>query len=230
MATGSGVIFQGETVPRIIEKPAVVKVKICGITTLEDALTAVDAGADALGFVFFTESPRHIFPEEAAAIIRHLPPFVQTIGLFVNEELETVNDTADRCGLDIVQLHGVEPPEYCDRVTRRIIKAFRVKDITCLEPMNAYRTAAFLLDAWSPSAHGGTGITFNWEIAACAAQANRIILAGCLTAGNVAAAIKQVRPYGVDVSSGVESAPGRKDVAKLREFIRKAKETYLEIP
>ncbi len=224
MATGSGTIFSGETTPRTVAMPALVKVKICGITNLEDALTAVDAGADALGFVFFKESPRHIFPEEAAAIIRHLPPFVQTIGLFVNDTLENVNDTANRCGLDIIQLHGEEPPEYCDQVTRRVIKAFRVRDITCLEPMSTYRVAAFLLDAWSPSAHGGTGITFNWEIAACAAQSSRIILAGGLSSGNVAAAIEQVHPYGVDVSSGVESAPGRKDAYKLREFIRRAKE------
>lgn len=224
MATGSVGILAGEATPRLYEAPAMVKVKICGITNLEDALTAIDAGADALGFVFFKESPRHVFPEEAEAIIRHLPPFVQTIGLFVNEELECVNETADSCGLDIIQLHGDEPPEYCNAIARRIIKAFRVRDITCLEPMNAYRASAFLLDAWSPSAYGGTGITFNWEVAACAARSSRVILAGGLTADNVAAAIEQVRPYGVDVSSGVESSPGRKDADKLREFIRKVKE------
>src|SRR6185369_16094106 len=169
-----------------------IKVKICGITNLEDALMAIDAGADALGFVFFKESPRHVFPEQAAAIIRRLPPFVQTVGLFVNESLETVNETVDQCGLDVVQLHGDETPAYCDAVKRRIIKAFRIKSITCLEPMKDYRTAAFLLDAWSPTAQGGTGRTFNWEVATCAAQTNRIILAGGLTVDNVAAAIAQV--------------------------------------
>lgn len=200
-----------------------VKVKICGITCLDDALVAVDAGADALGFVFFAKSPRHVFPEQAAAIIRRLPPFVQTVGLFVDEPLKMVNETADLCGLDIVQLHGSESPEYCDAVARRVIKAFRVRDITCLEPMNSYRTAAFLLDAWSPTAHGGTGRTFNWEVASCAAQVNRIILAGGLTPDNVAEAIQQVRPYGVDVSSGVEFSPGKKDGRKLADFIANAK-------
>jgi phosphoribosylanthranilate isomerase len=201
-----------------------IKVKICGITNLEDALTAIDAGADALGFVFHPQSPRHVFPEQAAAIIRHLPPFVQTVGLFVNDPLDQVNATADLCGLDLVQLHGEEKPGYCDSVRRRVIKSFRVKDITSLEPMRDYRVAAFLLDAWSPAAHGGTGRTFNWEIAACAAQSNCIILAGGLTPLNVAEAVRQVRPHAVDVSSGVESGPGKKDANKIREFIRLAKE------
>ncbi|MDR3581542.1 MAG: phosphoribosylanthranilate isomerase [Oryzomonas sp.] len=200
-----------------------IKVKICGITNLEDALTAVDAGADALGFVFHPKSPRHVFPEQAAAIIRHLPPFVQAVGLFVDEPLDMVNATADQCGLDLVQLHGVEKPGYCDSVRRRVVKTFRVKDITSLEPMRDYRVAAFLLDAWSPAAHGGTGQTFNWEIAACAAQSNRIILAGGLTPGNVAEAVRKVRPYSVDVSSGVESGPGKKDSRKIVDFISNAK-------
>ena len=199
------------------------KVKICGITTLEDALLSIQAGADALGFVFFPNSPRHIFPEEAATIIKHLPPFVQTIGLFVNEASDIVNSTADECGLDLVQLHGEESPEYCDSITRRIIKAFRVKNITSLEPIKNYRVSACLLDAWSPAAHGGTGRTFNWEFASCAAHSGKIILAGGLNPGNVAEAIKHVHPYGVDVSSGVESVPGKKDPDKVREFIRNAK-------
>ena len=200
-----------------------IKVKICGITNLEDALTAIDAGADALGFVFHPQSPRHVFPEQAAAIIRHLPPFVQTIGLFVDESLDMVNATADQCGLELIQLHGMEKPGYCDSVRRRVIKSFRVKDITSLEPMRDYRVAAFLLDAWSPAAHGGTGQTFNWEIAACAAQSNRIILAGGLTPENVAEAVRKVRPYGVDVSSGVESGPGKKDSRRIFDFISNAK-------
>jgi phosphoribosylanthranilate isomerase len=112
-----------------------VKVKICGITTLEDALTAVDAGADALGFVFYPASSRHIFPEQAARIICNLPPFVQTVGLFVNEELATVTSIADQCGLDIIQLHGDESPAYCAAIRRRVIKAFRVKDTTTLEAL-----------------------------------------------------------------------------------------------
>jgi phosphoribosylanthranilate isomerase len=202
-----------------------IKVKICGITNLEDALLAVEAGADALGFVFYKESPRHIFPEQAAVIIRQLPPFVQTVGLFVNEALDTVNETAVQCGLDIIQLHGDESPEFCAAVRRRVIKAFRVKDFTCLDSMKDYRAAAFLLDAWSPIAQGGTGLTFNWEVAAGAAQTNCIILAGGLTPDNVADAILQVRPYGVDVSSGVESKPGKKCREKMTTFIHAAKHT-----
>ncbi len=207
-----------------------IKVKICGITNLEDALTAIDAGADALGFVFHPKSPRHVFPEQAAAIIRHLPPFVQTVGLFVDEPLDMVNATVDQCGLDLVQLHGVEKPGYCDSIRRRVIKTFRMKDITSLEPMRDYRVAAFLLDAWSPAAHGGTGQTFNWEIAACAAQSNRIILAGGLTPGNVAEAVRKVRPYGVDVSSGVESGPGKKDSCRIVDFISNAKSALVRVP
>lgn len=204
-----------------------VKVKICGITSLTDALLALDAGADALGFVFHPASPRNVSPELAADIIRRLPPFVQTIGLFVNEPLGRVNGTADACGLDIIQLHGDEPPPFCAAVRRRVIKALRVRDESSLTPMASYRVSAFLLDAWSPRAHGGTGTTFNWDVAANIADQERIILAGGLTVDNVAEAIRRVRPYGVDVSSGVESAPGIKNQDKIREFIRKAKEIPL---
>ncbi|MFH1027740.1 MAG: phosphoribosylanthranilate isomerase [Pseudomonadota bacterium] len=200
-----------------------IKIKICGITNIEDALAAVEAGADALGFVFYNKSPRNISPDQAALLIRRLPPFVQTVGLFVNEELEVVNGIADRCGLDIVQLHGDESPAYCSGVRRRLIKAFRVKDETCLDLINDYDVAACLLDAWSPTAYGGTGKTFNWEIAAAAAASKRIILAGGLTPENVAAAVKAVRPYAVDVSSGVESAPGIKDREKMRSLVRNAR-------
>jgi phosphoribosylanthranilate isomerase len=202
-----------------------VKVKICGITNLDDALLAVDAGADALGFVFFGPSPRNISPEQAGAIIRRLPPFIQTVGLFVNESLPTINETADACGLDIIQLHGEESAVFCTGVKRRVLKALRVKDITSLEPMASYQVSAFLLDAWSPTARGGTGQTFNWDIAASAAKEGKIVLAGGLTTGNITDAIRQVRPYGVDVSSGVEVTPGKKDAVKIHEFIRKAKET-----
>lgn len=202
------------------------RVKICGITNLEDALAAVDSGADALGFVFFPASPRHISPDEATAIIRRLPPFVQTVGLFVNDDLETVNATADRCGLDMVQLHGDEPPDFCGGVRRRVIKAFRVQDASTLDTIGTYRVSACLLDAWSPLARGGTGETFNWDIAAQAVRdGRRIILAGGLTPDNVADAVRQVRPYAVDVSSGVEAAPGKKDPMAVRMFITSARQT-----
>ena len=189
-------------------------------------MMAVEAGADALGFVFFQGSSRYISPDEAADVIRRLPPFVQTVGLFVNEEAATVNLLADRCGLDVVQLHGDESPDYCAEIRRRIIKAFRVKDSASLDTLPQYRVAACLLDTWSPAAYGGTGTTFNWDIAARAAASQRIILAGGLTPENVAAAIDAVSPYAVDVSSGVESAPGKKDAGLTRAFIDAARRLH----
>ena len=200
-----------------------VRVKICGITTVEDALQAVEAGADAIGLVFHEQSPRSVFPEQAQLIVRALPPFVQAVGLFVNADIDVVNATADLCRLDIVQLHGDESPEFCGLVERRVIKAFRVKDATSLDPMRNYRVAGYLLDAWSPKAYGGTGTTFNWEVAKIAERFGPVILAGGLTPQNVRNAVEAVSPYGVDVSSGVESAPGKKDPEKVREFIRRAK-------
>ncbi len=202
-----------------------VKVKICGITTLEDALTAIEAGADALGFVFYSASPRHVSPEQAADIIRKLPPFVQTVGLFVDEKMTVVNAIADHCRLDVIQLHGEETPAYCESVNRRVIKAFRVKDISTLDLLVPYHVSGYLLDAWSPDAHGGTGQVFNWDIAAEAVLGGRnIILAGGLTPDNITESIRKVHPYGVDVSSGVESAPGRKDAFKVRRFAELAKQ------
>ena len=201
-----------------------VRVKICGMTNLDDALMAVEAGADALGFVFFQGSPRYISPDQAAAIIRRLPPFVQMVGLFVNEEPATVNEVADQCRLDLVQLHGEESPDYCNAVRRRVIKAFRVKDLSTLDDMANYHVAASLLDAWSPAAYGGTGTTFNWDIATRAAASHRIILAGGLTPDNVAEAVAMVHPYAVDVSSGVESAPRKKDASLIRAFIGAARQ------
>jgi phosphoribosylanthranilate isomerase len=205
-----------------------VRVKICGITNLDDALMAVEAGADALGFVFFHKSPRHISPEQAAGIINRLPPFVQTVGLFINEDLATVNATANLCGIDLVQLHGEEAPDFCQAVNRRIIKAFRVKDASTLKEMKQYDVAACLLDAWSPTAHGGTGKTFNWKIAATAAISERVVLAGGLTPENVAEAVQQVKPYAVDVSSGVESGPGKKDAELVRRFLRSLRSPNFE--
>jgi len=203
-----------------------VKVKICGITSYEDARAAVEAGADALGFVFYDKSPRFINPVKAAGIISRLPPFIQTVGLFVNEETAQVNWTADYCGIDVVQLHGDETPEDCLEVKRRVIKAFRVQKIISIDPLEKYQdyqVAGYLLDAWSPDAYGGTGRTFNWELAQSAKQYGPVILAGGLSPDNIAEAIRVVQPYGVDVSSGVESAPGKKDPAKVKEFIRVAK-------
>jgi phosphoribosylanthranilate isomerase len=200
-----------------------VRVKICGITNVEDALLAAEAGADAIGLVFYDKSPRVVTPERAAAIVSALPPFVQAVGLFVNADIDVVNATAEQCRLDLVQLHGDESPEFCAQSVRRVIKAFRVRDAASLDHLNDYRVAGFLLDAWSPLAHGGTGVTFNWELARDAGRFGPIILAGGLTPDNVRSAIETVAPFAVDVSSGVESAPGRKDPDKVRAFIARAK-------
>lgn len=184
---------------------------------------AAEAGADALGFVFFAKSPRFVTPERAAEIVAGIPPFVQVVGLFVNETLEVVNATADRCGLDVVQLHGEESPEYCARVRRRVLKAFRVQNEESLVPLADYRVAAFLLDAYSANAYGGTGERFDWDLAVTAKRHGPLVLAGGLTPDNVAAAVAQVKPYAVDVSSGVEATPGKKDPEKVRRFIAEAK-------
>jgi len=199
------------------------KVKICGITNIDDALQAVQAGADALGFVFFEKSPRFVEPERAAAIIAGLPPLVQVVGLFVNAPLDLVNAAADRCGLDLVQLHGEETPSYCASVRRRVMKAFRVRGMESLATMADYRVAGYLLDAYSPHSYGGTGARFDWDCAVSAKGHGPIILAGGLDPDNVAAAVAKVAPFAVDVSSGVESSPGRKDPEKVTNFIKNAK-------
>lgn len=188
---------------------------------------AVEAGADALGFVFFEKSPRYIGPEAAAQIIRELPPFVQVVGLFVNAEIDFVNRTADSCGLDLVQLHGEESPAYCGLVRRRVMKAFRVRGPESLAALPEYQVSAYLLDAYSPASHGGTGERFDWELAVAAKEQGRIVLAGGLDPDNVAQAVAKVAPYAVDVSSGVELSPGRKDREKVRRFVAEAKKVSL---
>lgn len=198
-----------------------VRVKICGITNLEDALLAAALGAHALGFVFYPPSPRAVTPEKAKEIIRQLPPFVQTVGVFVDEAAEVVREVAERAGLDLLQLHGRESPEYCARLGRRVIKGFRVQGEEVLEEIKKYRgvVQAFLLDAYKAGVPGGTGHTFNWELARRAAVYGPVILAGGLTPANVSQALHTARPAAVDVASGVEAAPGKKDAAKLKEFL-----------
>lgn len=201
-----------------------VKVKICGITNYEDAAAAVDAGADALGFVFFRESPRYLTPEDAGRIIRRLPPFIATVGVFVNESRLVIEEIASTAGLSVVQLHGDESPEVC-RLSRRIVKAFRVRSLESLGAFGQYKdlVSAFLLDTYSTEGYGGTGQVFNWDIAVEAKQYGRIILAGGLTPDNVGDAVRHVRPYAVDVSSGVESGKGRKDHLRMKLFIEQAR-------
>ncbi len=196
------------------------RVKICGITNLEDARAAVEFGADALGFVF-AESPRRVNPGSAAEIIRSLPPFLTCVGLFVDEAPELVGKVARECRLNALQFHGEESPEYCRQFTLRKIKAFRIRDENSLKVISLYQMDAYLLDACVEGMAGGTGERFNWDLAARAKESGRtIILAGGLRPDNVAEAIGKVRPYGVDVSTGVESEPGKKDHEKMKEFIR----------
>src|SRR4030043_149414 len=201
-----------------------IKVKICGITNIDDAVAAVDFGADALGFVFFEKSPRYISHADAAAIIKKLPSFATTIGVFVNLKPHQVEKIIDLTHIDAVQLHGNEPPKMCN-ISRRVIKAIRVKSLQSLDPLDEYkdRVCAFLLDTFTPDVLGGTGQIFNWDIAIYAKQFGKIILAGGLTPDNVAEAVRRVRPYGVDVSSGVESEKGKKDQRKMKLFIERAK-------
>jgi phosphoribosylanthranilate isomerase len=201
-----------------------VRVKICGITNLDDAMAAVDSGADALGFVFFQGSPRCIPLDDAASIIKRLPSFITTVGVFVDEKPEQIEKITSWTGIDIIQLHGEEPPEMC-YFSRRTIKAIRVKSLESLDPLVHYkeRVSAFLLDTFSPDVFGGSGQIFNWDIASYAKQFGRIILAGGLTPDNIAEAVRRVQPYGVDVSSGVESTKGKKDHTKMKLFIEKAK-------
>jgi phosphoribosylanthranilate isomerase len=201
-----------------------VKVKICGITNIDDAMAAVDFGADALGFVFFEGSPRRISHDDAAAIIGKLPSFITSVGVFVDETSEKIEKTTSSTGIDVIQLHGNEPPDMC-YFSRRVIKAIRVKSLESLDPLIHFkdRVSAFLLDTFTPDVFGGTGLIFNWDIAAYAKQYGRIILAGGLTPDNIVEAITRVRPYGVDVSSGVESGKGKKDHDKMKLFIKLAK-------
>jgi phosphoribosylanthranilate isomerase len=201
-----------------------VTVKICGITNTEDALVAVDAGADALGFIFYEKSPRFVTTEAVAAIIQQLTRPVARVGVFVNATVETVLEAMSRCHLSLLQFHGDESPEFCLQFGLMNMKAFRVRDDSVFQEMQRYPTDAWLLDAFSPAGLGGTGETFNWDLAIRANQLGRpIFLAGGLTPDNVAEAVARVRPFGVDVSSGVEATPGRKDHAKVRAFIQAAR-------
>jgi len=203
-----------------------VRVKICGITSADDARAAVGAGADALGFMFYEPSPRCVTPEQAAAIIAKLPTHVAKVGVFVDADEAAVRTTAAMAGLDTLQFHGSEPPEFCARFELRTIKAFRVKDSGSLGQLPDYETDAWLLDSYVQGVPGGTGERFNWDLAVEAKRLGRpILLAGGLTPENVGEADGQVTPYGLDVSSGVEAAPGRKDAAKVAAFIASARGT-----
>ncbi len=207
------------------------KIKICGITNLEDGLHAVEAGADMLGFNFHPGSPRYVRPENCAAIVhlmreRGVHPL--TVGVFVNRMPNEVLAVLDRCGLDLAQLHGEEPPETLAALGKRAFKALRPKSASELdEALERYpervEPPALLLDAFRPGQYGGTGRPADWKLAGGLARRMPILLAGGLEPGNVARAVREVQPWGVDVASGVESAPGRKDADRMKAFVSAAR-------
>lgn len=200
-----------------------VKVKICGITNIKDALAACSCGADALGFVF-AKSPRRVSPKTAAAIIKKLPPYVVTVGVFVNEDKDKALKIAVDCGLGCLQFHGDETPGYCNYFKNRykVIKAVRIRDSGSLSNLGKYDVDAFLLDTYVPGQQGGTGVRFDWDMAVKAKRYGRpLVLAGGIKIENVREAIKRTRPYAIDVSSAVEKAPGKKDCGLMKRFMRK---------
>jgi len=206
-----------------------IRVKICGITRAEDADVAVAAGAHALGFVFHPRSPRYVSPETAASIIATLPPFVTAVGVFVNLPRRQVEDIAARSGITALQLHGDEPPTECEGYSLPVIKGFRFRLQDFLSSLTAYSAHGFLVDTGVPGKWGGTGVPLDWGLLSQAMDSvhenirNRLILAGGLNPENVGGAIRTVKPAAVDVSSGVEDAPGIKNHTKIKEFIDAAR-------
>ncbi len=202
------------------------RIKICGITNLEDALLAATLGADALGFIF-APSPRQINSAKAREIIKKIPPFISSVGVFVNEKPGKIKELVNECSLDYIQLHGEEPPEFCQSLfPQKIIKTFRIKDEKSLEQVSSYfQVRAILLDTFVKGKAGGTGITFNWQLAREAKKMGKpIILSGGLSPKNVREAIESAAPFAVDISSGIESHPGKKDRVKLAGFIKAVRE------
>ena len=202
------------------------KVKICGITHFEDAMMALETGADALGFNFFPPSPRYIDPVKASEIIRQLPPFAITVGLFVNvAQPEQVIETAKIAGIQLLQLHGDESPEYCSRLSGwPLIKVLRIGSDPVREDLDRYPVRAFLLDVKDDTLFGGTGISFDWDLVQNIDRKRPVILAGGLRPDNVRRAIRTVKPYAIDVCSGVEQRPGIKDRAKLEALMNEVRD------
>ena len=209
--------------------PLRTRIKVCGITTQEDARSAVAAGADALGFIFVEQSPRVIIPDTVRAITAQLPPFVSSVGVFRDQDRELVEEIVRYCRLTLVQLHGAETPDYCRSFSCGVIKSFAMRADSKSDELAAYAEVAsgFLLDTYHKEMAGGTGMVFDWKLVSQVKPPAPVILAGGLSPQNVAEAIRQVRPYAVDVNSGVEYQPGRKDSDKLKCFaqeVRKADE------
>jgi phosphoribosylanthranilate isomerase len=200
-----------------------VRVKVCGITNIRDATLAVELGVDALGFIF-ASSPRQVEPEKVRDIISALPPLVKTVGVFVNEDPGKITELIRFCGLDLVQLHGDEPPDMCQELMPFTIKAFRIKDESSLQSITPYcgKVRAFLLDTYSEHRIGGTGKTFDWDLAIIHKKLEvPIFLSGGLTPSNIESAVSRVKPYAVDVNSGVEERPGQKSPVLMKELMEK---------
>ena len=206
------------------------RIKICGITRAEDVQAVAASGADAFGLVFYEKSPRHVTLHQARDVIRAVPPFLSTIGLFVNPAESEVREILSQVPLDVLQFHGEEPPEFCAQFGRPYLKAIRVRPGVDLVQFAARYAGAqgLLLDAWVEGTHGGTGASFDWALIPRELPLP-VILSGGLDANNVAEAIRQVRPYAVDVSSGVEAGKGIKDAAKIAAFIKEVKQTDVQL-
>jgi phosphoribosylanthranilate isomerase len=198
-------------------------VKICGVTSIADAGMAVNAGADMIGLIFYPPSPRYVTPEQAGAIVASLPADLPAVGVFVNESFETLTQVVRQSGVSRVQLHGDESPDLCRRLPWHCIKALRFTDQVQPEMMADYPVDAFLIEGFHGALYGGGGVKADWQRVASLHGYGRIILAGGLTPDNVQEAIDTVRPYAVDVCSGVEAMPGKKDAAKVRDFVKRAK-------
>jgi phosphoribosylanthranilate isomerase len=200
-----------------------VRIKICGITNIEDALLAVDLGANALGFIFYKESKRYIEPDNALSIISRIPPFITTVGVFVNQDLDEIINVRDKVGFDAFQLHGDESASFCKKLGKNVIKTVRVKDKINTEEIESYPVRAILFDSYSTKDYGGTGESFSWGVLRGIDLSKKVILSGGLTPENVVNAIQIVNPYAVDVSSGVEDYPGKKNPERLKRFIEAAR-------
>lgn len=208
-----------------------IKVKICGVTSLDDAMACVEAGTDALGLNFYEPSPRFLTLEKAAEITKHMPPFVARVGLFVNASEDTVRRTIEKTGINTLQFHGDETPEFCSKFApMKVIKAFRMQGADTLRQLADYNVDAWLLDSYEAGTPGGTGMIFSWDLARQAKDEGKpIILAGGLDPENVAEAIHETWPYAVDVASGVESEKGKKDISMVRRFIETVRQVEHEI-
>lgn len=195
------------------------RVKICGIKRLQDAVCAVDSGANALGFIFYNKSKRYISPSDARDIIEKLPPFISLVGVFVNSTAQDINYTIDNTGINTIQLHGDESPSFCNNFNIPIIKTIRISDILDLKHIESFDVQAILFDTFKENEYGGTGSVFNWGIVKTAGITKKIIISGGLNPENVHEAISKVNPFAVDVSSGVEISPGIKDHLKINKFL-----------